>query len=60
MKQVIIDKYALEHINLTIESLEPDSVEKTINDIKLLIDYEDMLMSKINLDTIKLYFDINK
>lgn len=60
MKQVIIDKYNLEHINLTIESLEPDSVEKTISDIKLLIDYEDMLMSKINLDTIKLYFDINK
>ena len=60
MKQIIVDKYNLEHINLTIESLEPDNVLKTIGDIKLLIDYEDMVMSKINLDTVKLYFDMNK
>jgi len=60
MKQIIVDKYNLEHINLTIESLEPDNVEKTMNDIKNLINYEDLLASKINLDDVKLYFDINK
>jgi len=60
MKQIIVDKYNLEHINLTIESLEPNNIEKTMNDIKLLIDYEDLLVSKINLDDVKLYFDINK
>ena len=60
MKQVIVDKYNLEHVNLTIESLEADNVLKTIGDIKQLIDYEDMAKSTINLDMVKLYFDINK
>ena len=60
MKQIIVDKYNLENINLTIESLAPDNVQKTIDDIKLLINYEDIMMSKLNLDTVKLYFDMNK
>ena len=60
MKQIIVDKYNLEHVNLTIEGLVPDSIEKTMSDIKTLIDYEDMMASKINLDTVKLYFDMNK
>ena len=60
MKQIIVDKYNLEHVNLTIEGLVPDSIEKTMGDIKTLIDYEDMMASKINLDTVKLYFDMNK
>ena len=60
MKQIIVDKYNLEHINLTIDSLMPDNIEKTMNEIKLLIDYEDLMISKINLDDVKLYFEINK
>ena len=60
MKQIIVDKYNLEHINLTIEALVPESIEKTMSDIKLLIDYEDLVTSKIDLDTVKLYFDMNK
>ena len=60
MKQIIVDKYNLEHINLTIDALVPESIEKTMGDIKLLIEYEDMVISKIDLDTVKLYFDMNK
>ena len=60
IKEIIVNKYNLENISLTLEMLEKDNVEKTISDIKSLINYEDLISSGINLDDIKLYLDAEK
>ena len=58
MKQVISDKYTLDGVKLTVEQLEKDNVPKVLNDIKILINYEYIVRSNIDLADIKLYFDI--
>ena len=60
MKQLIVDKYNLGQINLTIDNLVDDNLEKTIADIKQLIDYENIINSGINVDDIALYSEYNK
>ena len=58
MKQVIVDKYSLDGVKITIEQLENDNIDKTLNDIKILINNEYITRSGIKLDDIKLYFDV--
>ena len=60
MKQVIVDKYNLDGINLTTEELEPDNLEKTMKDIVTLIRYENLAMSNLKADDIKFYLDVEK
>ena len=60
MKEIIADKYNLEGVKLTIDALQKDNVEKTMKDIKMLMDYEDVIASGINLDDIKLYLEWEK
>ncbi len=60
MKQLIVDKYNLGQINLTIDNLVDDNLEKTIADIKSLIDYENIISSGINVDDVALYLEYNK
>lgn len=60
MKQLIVDKYNLGQINLTIENLIDDNLEKTIADIKLLIDYENIINSGINVNDVALYSEYSK
>ena len=60
MKQLIVDKYNLGHIKLTIDSLLSDNIDKTISDIKSLINYEDVINSGININDISLYLEYNK
>ena len=55
MKQVIVDKYILDGVNLTIEELEKDNIERTLKDIKTLVDYEYILRSNIDLEDVYLY-----
>ena len=57
IKQIIVDKYNLENINLSIEILEPDSLEKTLKDINSLIDYEYYKISGIKADDVNLYVE---
>ena len=57
MKQLISDKYNLERVKLTTESLLDENIEKTMNDINQLINYEDIVSSGINVDDIKLYLE---
>ena len=57
IKQIIVDKYNLENINLSIEILEPDSLEKTLKDINSLIDYEYYKISGIKADDVNLYIE---
>ena len=58
MKQVIADKYSLDGTKLTVEQLEEGNIDKTINDIKILINYENILRSGLKLEDIKMYFDV--
>ena len=60
IKEIISDKYKLEGINLPIELLEEDSVEKVLTDINDLIRYEDIKKSGIALDDIELYLEFEK
>lgn len=60
MKQLIVDKYNLGNIKLTIDGLLSDNIDKTIADIKNLINYEDIINSGINIDDISLYLDYQK
>lgn len=60
MKELIVNKYNLEHINITIDSLIPDNIEKTISDLKTIINYENIIASGINIDDISLYLDYKK
>lgn len=60
MKQLIVDKYNLGHIKLTIDSLLADTVDKTISDIENLINYEDIINSGISIDDISLYLEYDK
>ena len=60
MKELIVNKCNLENINLTIESLLVDNIDKTCNDIKNLINYENIIKSGITIDDITLYLDYKK
>ena len=60
IKQIIVDKYNLENINITTESLVPDNVEKTIGDIDLLINFEYFKDSGLNTNDIDLYMEYGK
>mgnify|MGYP006916022975 CR=1 FL=1 len=60
IKQIIVDKYNLENINLSTEILQKDNMDKTLNDINSLIDYEYFLISGINLDDVDLYMEYQK
>ncbi len=60
MKQVIADKFQLDGINLLPESLEEDNLEKTMEDINDLINYEDICQSEVDIDDIELYLEFEK
>lgn len=60
MKELIVNKYNLEHVTLTIESLMPDDIDKTLENIKTIINYENIIASGINMDDITLYLDYKK
>ncbi len=60
MKQLIVDKYNLDNVKLTIDNLMDSNLENTLKDIKLLIDYENVVTSKINISDLELYLEYKK
>ena len=60
MKELIVNKYNLENVTLTTESLLNDNIDKTISDIKTLINSENIKTSGINTDDIYLYMEYQK
>ena len=60
LKMLIVDKYNLEHINLTTDQLMDDSLDNTINEIHKLIEYENILKSGLSLEDITLYLEYQK
>ena len=60
IKQIIVDKYNLENITISKEILEKDNLDKTLNDINSLIDYEYFKVSGLNVDDINLYMEYQK
>ena len=57
MKQLISDKYNLEHVKISEDALMDENIEKTIDDIELFIKYEDIVASWINIDDVSLYLN---
>ena len=60
MKQLIVDRFKLDGINLSIDALTNENIDKTISEIDILINYEDICNSEIDLDDIELYQEYNK
>jgi len=60
IKQIIVDKYNLSHISITSEQLLNDNIGKTIEDFSKLINYENIISSKINIDNLVLYLEYKK
>ncbi len=60
LKSLIVDKYNIEHINITIDQLLDENIDNTILDIKRIIEYEDIVKSGIKLDDISLYLEYQK
>ena len=60
MKQLIVDKYNLGKIKLTVDNLLDDNIDKTIADINQLINYENMVQSGLNIDDVSLYLEYQK
>ena len=58
MKQLIVEKYNLNNISLTLDNLI--SLDSTISDIEKLINYENIVKSGINVDDISLYLEYKK
>jgi hypothetical protein len=59
MKQVIVDKYKLDGLQLSVDQLEEGALDKTIADIALLLNYEDIIRSGLSFDDIRLYKTIS-
>ena len=60
IKEIIVDKYNLENITITLEMLQKENVAKTISDIESLINYDNLVTSGINLEDIQLYLEAKK
>ena len=60
MKELIVNRYNLENISLTTDLLTPDSIDKTIEDISKIIDYEYFTISGLKEEDISLYLDYKK
>ena len=60
MKELIVNRYNLENISLTTDLLTPDSIDKTIEDINKIIDYEYFTISGLKEEDISLYLDYKK
>ena len=60
IKEIIVDKYNLEKITITLEMLQKENVAKTISDIESLINYDNLITSGIDLEDIQLYLEVKK
>ena len=60
LSRVISDRYKLACINVTEEDLDPDNIEKTIENIKTLMVYHDISNLNLNYETIKFVLDAEK
>ena len=60
MKQLIVDKYNLGHISITLDNLIDSNINNTIEDFTKLINYENIISSGINIDNVSLYLEYKK
>ena len=60
IKYLIINKYNLEDFNLTPEVLDPENLERVIDDIQTLINYENVIISDLDFDDVRFYDELEK
>ena len=60
IKYLIVNKYNLIGFNLTPETLEAENVDRVIDDIQTLINYEHLSMSPLDINDVKFYDEVEK
>ncbi len=60
MKELIVDRYRLDNINITTAALEKENIEGTMEDIKTLLKYENMVRSGIKFEDIEFILECDK
>ena len=60
IKFLIINKYNLNDFNLQPETLEPDHLDKVIDDIQELINYEYLSISDLDINDVRFYDELDK
>ena len=60
IKYLIVNKYNLNDFNLKPELLEPENLEKVIDDIQGLINYEYLSISSLDINDIRFYDELDK
>ena len=60
IKELIVDRYHIDNINISVNDLEVDNVENTIMDINKILIYENILRSSIKLNDIDFMLEVEK
>ena len=60
MKEIIVDRYRLDSINISTNDLEKDNLENTIEDIKTLLKYENIVRSGIKFEDVEFILECDK
>jgi hypothetical protein len=60
IKYLIVNKYNLNDFNLKPELLEPENLEKVIDDIQGLINYEYLSLSSLDINDVRFYDELDK
>ncbi len=60
MKELIVDRYRLDNINITVTDLEVDNIENTINEIDKILTYENIARSSIKINDISFMLECEK
>ena len=60
MKEIIVDRYRLDSINISTTDLEKDNLENTIEEIKTLLKYENIVRSGIKFEDVEFILECDK
>lgn len=60
IKELIVDRYHIDNINISVNDLEVDNVENTIMDINKILIYENILRSSIKFNDIDFMLEVEK
>ena len=60
MKELIVNKYNLNHIEIALDNLMEENISTTIGDFERLINYENIISSGIDIENLALYLEYKK
>ena len=60
MKELIVDRYRLDNINITTAALEKENIEVTMDDVRTMLIYENIVRSGIKFEDIEFVLECDK